>query len=361
MKKISLLLTALMLASSANAQLKVTTSGQVQIGTNNSAKTGLISDNEINATDSLITLRIIGKSGLNSGGLISFGNGHVSIGESSATTSSALRYKGAMQLIGNGGISYYSNQTAIFTYNPEVIAIGSSSSPFAFSTTVSAPQYLTTSDVRLKTNIEALDSLGARLGDITPVSYQIKDDSDSGSGDGISSSSRMSNDSQSIDRHRQFGFLAQDVKEVYPDLVYENSEGIYSIDYIGFIAILVDAVQNLQATVKSQGKMIGYLKDQMYQSDGNYPDTLSGAVLKQNKPNPFKTTTVIQCTVPESVSNAMICVYDLNGQQKLHRDIQQRGTIDVTIEGNTMSSGMYIYTLICDGVEIDSKRMILTD
>jgi hypothetical protein len=32
----------------------------------------------------------------------------------------------------------------------------------------------------------------------------------------------------------------------------------------------------------------------------------------------------------------------------------------VTIEGHTLKAGMYLYTLIADGKEVDTKRMILT-
>lgn len=92
--------------------------------------------------------------------------------------------------------------------------------------------------------------------------------------------------------------------------------------------------------------------------------TVNGSVvasLSQNRPNPFRTSTVISCVLPDEVSEAFLCVYDLNGNQKMRRDIPQRGSVDITIEGNTLTAGMYIYTLIADGMEIDSKRMILTD
>jgi glycogen debranching enzyme len=34
---------------------------------------------------------------------------------------------------------------------------------------------------------------------------------------------------------------------------------------------------------------------------------------------------------------------------------------ELQIEGSSLRPGMYIYTLICDNKEIDSKRMILTN
>lgn len=123
----------------------------------------------------------------------------------------------------------------------------------------------------------------------------------------------------------------------------------------------MDAVKNLETRVKEQELEIDSLKNQL---QNNRPLSATGAVvasLSQNRPNPFRDSTSIQCIVPESVITAFICVYDLNGNQKLRKNVQQRGKTEVTIDGNTLSAGMYIYTLICDGQEIDSKRMILTD
>ena len=70
---------------------------------------------------------------------------------------------------------------------------------------------------------------------------------------------------------------------------------------------------------------------------------------------------LMSCVIPESVASAFICVYDLNGNQKLRKDISARGETTVSIEGNSLNAGMYIYTLVADGEEVDSKRMILTD
>ncbi len=57
----------------------------------------------------------------------------------------------------------------------------------------------------------------------------------------------------------------------------------------------------------------------------------------------------------------MICVYDLTGAQRLCRNIKERGPVEVRIDGCELQPGMYIYALILDGTEFDSKRMILTD
>ena len=63
--------------------------------------------------------------------------------------------------------------------------------------------------------------------------------------------------------NRQYGFLAQDMLEVYPDLVYTADDGTLGIDYIGLIPILVIAEQehqeeisDLHATVEEQNRLI---------------------------------------------------------------------------------------------------------
>jgi len=59
---------------------------------------------------------------------------------------------------------------------------------------------------------------------------------------------------------------------------------------------------------------------------------------------------------------AMICIYDLTGSQIVRFDLRDRGVISsLTVRGNQLKAGMYIYSLIVDGREIDTKRMILTD
>ena len=53
-------------------------------------------------------------------------------------------------------------------------------------------------------------------------------------------------------------------------------------------------------------------------------------------------------------------IYDMQGSQIKNISDLVKGEGAVTIEGHELSAGMYIYTLIADGKEIDTKRMILT-
>ncbi len=57
------------------------------------------------------------------------------------------------------------------------------------------------------------------------------------------------------------GFIAQDVAKVYPDLVSEDSEGALSINYIGFIPLLVEALKEQQAEIDALKLQLGKSKN----------------------------------------------------------------------------------------------------
>ena len=91
----------------------------------------------------------------------------------------------------------------------------------------------------------------------------------------------------------------------------------------------------------------------------NSMPSVTDAVLYQNTPNPFNNQTEIKYNLPENAENATINVYSLNGKLLLTKPLTQLGEGYVTISGNELEAGTYIYTLSVNGVEVDSKRMVL--
>ena len=366
MKKHLLLTTvAISLAFGMSAQLQVIGNGSVQVGS--FADGGLYTPGgspfgisigpgigSIALSDTTATLGINGTGYKLSGGKISFGTGKANIEEFGIGTGST--FSTMLRLNSQGGFLSYCGGRQIFIYNGK-----SSTNSFTYRVNVSAPQYLTSSDVRYKEGIEQLEDVGDRFMELNPVTYRMKAPASALSGETPAQAARLSADETS---NLRYGFTAQEVRELFPDLVYENEEGYLSIDYQGFIPILVDAVKELKGVVARQTEEIGMLRGNgMKKSPASADGLESGTVasLSQNSPNPFNAETVIRCQIPEATGNAMLCIYDLTGTQRMHRDISERGYVDVRIDGCELQPGMYIYALILDGVEIDSKRMILTD
>lgn len=160
---------------------------------------------------------------------------------------------------------------------------------------------------------------------------------------------------------KHYGFIAQDLQKVYPDLVVENEEGYLGINYLEIIPLLVRSIQELKAEVNMlhDGEIFrnsqGYIAGQGLTSLETIVTTLY-----QNIPNPFTESTHIQCVVAEDVTNSNLYIYNMNGEQILEFPITERGSASVTIDGGSLSAGMYLYTLVADGQVIDTKRMILT-
>jgi hypothetical protein len=88
-----------------------------------------------------------------------------------------------------------------------------------------------TSDERLKTDIKDFDATD-KLMQLRPRDYLWKSQETSDTPD-----------------KRNFGFIAQEVQEIFPDLVGVSPDGMLSVEYTGLIAPLVKAIQEQQAMI----------------------------------------------------------------------------------------------------------------
>ena len=141
----------------------------------------------------------------------------------------------------------------------------------------------------------------------------------------------------------------------------KNENDHYTIRYAEFVVPLVKAVQELSAKVESQQRKINLLLSQLEKGEAidNTPASRMGSLL-QNNPNPFSMNTEIKMSLSETVHQANIIVFNLEGKELKNIQVNGRGTTAVTISANELSAGMYIYVLIADGLVVGTKRMILT-
>jgi hypothetical protein len=214
------------------------------------------------------------------------------------------------------------------------------------------------SDEQLKVNVENL-SATEKLMLLQPKQYNYKTDEF---------------DRMNLPSGVQMGFMAQDLEEVFPGLVKESiqppkvdengeilEEGITykAVNYIGLVPVLT-------ATIQEQQQVIEDLEERLSKLEGTSTNDpaldleMTNAELFQNTPNPFSTRTTIRYSVPESANTVSILIFDMNGGLKntLRAEVTQEGS--VTVDANELEPGMYIYSLVVDGKEIASKRMIIT-
>lgn len=91
--------------------------------------------------------------------------------------------------------------------------------------------------------------------------------------------------------------------------------------------------------------------------EGNLPSEFR---LKPNYPNPFNPITTIRYKLPEN-ADVRIEVFNILGQRvQLHAPgLQPAGTHHMQFDGLGLSSGVYVYHLIANGVISDSRKMLL--
>lgn len=337
MKRIFLSLVAtLSLVSGVSAQLVVLEDGRTVIGN--------MPINKISNTGASLNLWDLSK---DKGGSIAFGENDGAIIAGDGESGELI-----LKVQENFGIAASDKLIMLYLNGSKCIRFG---------WPVQSSSFLTQSDSRLKTNVSSIDNIHLQLANVNPVSYNlcypVENDTI------VLGAVPKTTEFITEDRTR-YGFIAQEVQEIFPNLVVEGEDGYLSIDYIGFIPVLVDAYKELTVKLAEQEELITELLGHI--SPNYKPASVSSfydgqIVLKQNKPNPFNTITTIDCEIPESVGNAFICIYDIQGHQLSRLNLHDRGNVSVSIEASTLNPGIYIYSLIADGTEIDSKRMIITD
>jgi len=163
-----------------------------------------------------------------------------------------------------------------------------------------------------------------------------------------------------IIKNKHYGLIAQELQKIYPDLVVESQDGYLAVNYLEIIPLLIRSVQELNAKVEQyENGNAPIQKAQARTTDVTDIDAVV-TTLYQNTPNPFTESTLIRCDVAEDVAKADLYIYNMNGEQITEYSVTERGETSVTIDGGSLSAGMYLYALIADGQVIDTKRMILT-
>ena len=207
----------------------------------------------------------------------------------------------------------------------------------------------------------------------------------------------------------KIGFLAQELERIFPELVTvpDSTNNFYSVDYMGMIPVLVEAIKEQQAqiqsgdslvtalakTISKQQTQIERLQEMVVeqQSDirllmeqidkccsksdnGSAPENSPAggntmkntetftetAKLFQNVPNPFSVNTEIRFEIPENASTAKLIIHDMQGAEIKSYSIAQKGLSSIVINGFELPAGMYMYTLLVNNTMIDTKKMILT-
>jgi hypothetical protein len=164
---------------------------------------------------------------------------------------------------------------------------------------------------------------------------------------------------------RHYGVSAQELQKIYPDIVYEWQDGTLAVNYVEMVPLLLRSIQQLKQELdelKGTGDIARKPSYNTGERQTNGMDGVSAATgnrLFQNTPNPFTERTEIRFKLSDDARNAYIYIFDMTGKtvKQVPVDASMQS---VTIGGYELSSGIYLYSLVVNGQEIDTRRMILS-
>lgn len=297
-------------------------------------------------------------------------NGAVGIGYTGPISEGKLFINGDFGALCAGASRYW--EWSKYTYNYPVFYASGNYSGFLgkpsyelygiYSYYVYYHQLINNSDLNVKTNIRDLNNCLSKVLNIRGIKYdEILELSDT-----LPVNIREDMIESSKDK---LGFIAQELITEFPELVkFNNETGLYGVNYIGMIPVLLESIKEQQTMIDNLTNEISalksessdYLKSALITTEKNLNERVDKPILYQNKPNPFNEDTEIRFYLPVTVNEARIYLYNMQGNQINNIIINQRNNGYEIIHGSELQAGMYMYTLIADGIEVDTKKMILT-
>ncbi len=206
------------------------------------------------------------------------------------------------------------------------------------------------SDARAKENVRSLTAGLSKILQLRPVTYNWKTtNNDTNLATKVNASVAYG---PVDDNQQQYGFLAQEVETVLPEAVKTDDEGHKMINYIAIIPMLVQAIQELQATVESQANMLSIMKNQ--NNNENAKKTSNCKIISCSSIT-SSNEIEIRTEIDRDAKKAMLLITNLTGTKEATLPITQASTIYNT---TNLKPGIYIVSLYVNGMLVDSTRMI---
>lgn len=241
-----------------------------------------------------------------------------------------------------------------------------------FAGAIFTTQTFSVSDSVLKTNIQNISNADSVLNALAPKTFYFKQNVEPGF---------------SLPVSKQYGFIAQQLETILPDLVVNASSPIRidsatnlistdtttykAINYEGLIALLVKASQEQSAKIASLQAQIDACCNAAKNSSTSVTpgdktptqtiileNNIQQVVLYQNVPNPFSEKTTIVYQVPANAKDAEMRFYNTEGYLIKSAQLVNKGKASIEVYGSGIAAGIYTYVLYVDGKVIANKKMV---
>jgi hypothetical protein len=201
---------------------------------------------------------------------------------------------------------------------------------------VCATSFYSLSDSSFKHEIVPMHYSQSKFMQLQPKSYKLK----------------MDGDNAEI----KYGFIAQEVKEVFPNIVSVDTTGKHSLDYNQIIPLLTLAIQSQQYELDSLKSLINELLSNQNMSE-------KALVISQKSnmsilSNPVQGVGYISYEFPEDEKDISFRLVDMNGNIISARALyQSKGLIE--LNANEYPAGNYIAYIFSGDKKLSSQKIIL--
>ena len=166
---------------------------------------------------------------------------------------------------------------------------------------------------------------------------------------------------------KHYGVDAEQLKMVFPELVSEDQQGEYHVNYSEMVPLLLQSIRELSLRLeKLEGRKNVDMVSAKVKTTSTKEKEIEGTrewtdvvYMSQNSPNPFNENSQIKLNIPRDAKNATIYIYDLAGKMVKSIVVDGRGKTDVVIHASALSEGMFVYSLVVDGSVFVTRRLLV--
>lgn len=164
------------------------------------------------------------------------------------------------------------------------------------------------------------------------------------------------NSNMNFSNRLQYGLIAQEVEKVLPSLAYKSENGDYGINYIGLIPLLIEAIKEQQEQIVELKELIS--KNNLQKQNVDLLIIKNSKILNTS-PNPSSNEITISLFIDESVQDAKLVVYDLNGRIVSSLNIKERNIeLSRKFQKENYGTGFFIVSLVIEGKIYETKKII---
>ena len=106
------------------------------------------------------------------------------------------------------------------------------------------------SDINIKTNVTGLTGMMDKIKLLNPVSYKLRSDI-----------SAIAVDKSN--NYTQFGLIAQELQQIFPDMVSTSDNGVLGVRYTELIPVLIQAIKEQQTQIEDLNARIQKLESSL--------------------------------------------------------------------------------------------------